>query len=161
MIKVVAQFRLLVCLSGISLFLSGCAGGNWLVGKWELDKEKTTATFAEKSGVSKAAEDVPQNDLGKLVGGFLKQVGKGLTDVLLDQFANSRIEFTKSEIRIVKAGEGKAVHYEIIERPDGDTITIKLEDGTITSWHREGEYIKQTLNGDENVWLYFRRAVEK
>ncbi len=159
--KSIVRTGSILCLSGISLIFSGCSGGNWLVGNWELDKDKTMAAFAIQSGAPEVSEDEPKNELGKLVGGILKSVGKGITGALLDQFANSKVEFTRSEIRITKHGEGKAVPYKIIERPDSGTLVIQLEDGTITSWHRDGEFIKQALNGDDAVWLYFRRTVQK
>ena len=159
--KAIADLRFILCLSGISLILSACSGGNWLVGKWELDKEKTMAAFAEKSAAGKAVKEEQQNELGQLLGGLLKSVGRGIGDAILDQFANTSVEFTASEMRIVKNGKGKAVAYEIIERPDSDTIIIKLADGTITSVYREGEHIKQALSGEQAVWLYFRRVSEK
>lgn len=146
-----AKLRVLVFLSGIGLLLSGCSESNWLVGKWELDKDKSMKTFAGNP-------EADQSDFGKKVGGFFKSVGKGLTGALLDQFAYSRIEFTQSEVRMMNKGKGEAIAYEIIERPDSGTLVIKLSDGEISTWHREGDYIKQAAYGEDSAWLYFKRG---
>ncbi len=137
--------------------LSGCSGGNWLVGKWELDKDKTMKTFTGHAEDGQV-EDESQSDFKKKVGGFFKSVGKGLTGALLDELAYSRIEFTNSEVRMMNKGKGEAVSYEIIERPGSGVLVIKLSNGEITTWHQEGEYIKQAAYGDDSAWLYFKRA---
>lgn len=152
-----AKIRSLVFVLGFGLLLSGCSESNWLVGRWELDKDKSMKTFAGSPEADQAGEE-DQDDFGKKVGGFFKSVGKGLTGALLDQFAYSSIEFTQSEVRMMNKGKGEAIAYEIIERPDSETLVIKLSDGEITTWHREGAYIKQAAYGEDSAWLYFKRG---
>lgn len=155
--KATANIKYFLCLSGLSIILSGCSGSNWLVGKWELDKDKTMKTFAGQSESAKA-EEGDKSDFTSKVGGFFKSVGKGLTGALLDEFAYSSIEFTRSEVRMMNKGKGEAVAYEIIERPASGVLVIKLANGEIVTWHREGEYIKQPAYGEDSAWLYFKRG---
>ncbi len=154
--KATANINYFLCLSGLSIILSGCSGSNWLVGKWQLDKDKTMKTFTGQTESAQSGDD-EKNDFTDKVGGFFKSVGKGLTGALLDEFAYSSIEFTRSEVRMMNKGKGEAVVYEIIERPASGVLVIKLADGEIVTWHREGEYIKQAAYGKDSAWLYFKR----
>jgi len=155
--KLNVKSGLLVCASGFGLLVSGCSGGNWLIGKWELDKGKTMEAFAADKRAGRI-DGEPRNDLEKAVGGFFKAVGRGLTGALLDQFADSTVEFTRTEVRTIRSEKGSSRSYKIIDRPDSGTLVIQFSDGDITTWHREDGYIKQNFGGEGSVWLYFKRV---
>ncbi len=131
-----------------SLFLSGC-GGNWIVGKWTLDRELTLSMIsAQKEPGTNASE------------GFLKELvtglQKGVSRILLTQFEGVEIEFTSTEIRRVRNGVGEAEGYMIIERPDSATAVVEYEDGEIVTWNKVESGVRMKLPGDHEQWVYFR-----
>jgi len=139
----------------VALFLTGC-GGNWLVGKWTLDQERTLTEISAKTDAKNAQEG----------GGLLKDIvgglQKGLSRVLLAQFEGVEVEFTKTEMRRVQDGMGEAQIYEIIDKPDPSTYTVKYADGDIVTWGKAESGIRLKLAGErgqDEMWVYFR-AVE-
>lgn len=136
-------------LFSLAFFLSGC-GGNWLVGKWTLDQEKTLEAMTVRQQVS---PDQPGKGLLQDIVGGLQ---KGLSRVLLSQFEGVEVEFTGSEMRRVENGVGSAQGYEIIDRPDASTYLVKYEDGDIVTWSRTESGVRLKLTGDGEMWVYFR-----
>lgn len=141
-----------VALLAACLFLTGC-GGNFLIGEWTLDEERTI----------QALDQAPQPDAAKEPGkAFLKDIvgglQKGLSRVLLAPFEGTVVEFTKTEMRRTKDGSGEVTEYEIIDRPDGDTYLVKTADGSIVTWQRVEGGVRLKLTGDTDFWVYFRPA---
>lgn len=132
-----------------AFLLSGC-GGNWLIGKWTLDRELTLAKISPAEPVATAGE------------GFLKELvtglQKGVSRLLLTQFEGVEIEFTPTEIRRVRNGIGEAAGYEVIERPDRATAVIQSEGGEIVTWNKVETGVRMKLPGDVEQWVYFRRV---
>lgn len=130
-----------------SLFLTGC-GGNWIVGKWTLDRELTLSRIT----APKQPGDTPGE-------GFLKELvtglQKGVSRILLTQFEGVEIEFTATEIRRVRNGVGEAKGYKIIERPDSATLVVQYADGEIVTWNKVESGVRMKLPGDVEQWIYF------
>lgn len=136
-----------------TLLLSGC-GGNWLVGKWEFDKERTLEVMEQQVTASPDAAPGGGGLLKDIVGGLQK----GLSKVMLTRFEGVQIEFTKDEVRKLINGVGGAMKYEIIEKPTPDTYLVKTDDGTIVTWEKVGEGIRLKLASDTDGWVYFQTA---
>lgn len=132
----------------VSVLLSGC-GGNFLVGKWTLDRETTVAALTPAAPEPTTPEK-----------GFLKEVvsglQKGLSRLLLTQFEGVEIEFTTSEMRRVRNGVGEAMAYKIIEKPGGGRLVLQYADGEIATWAKAETGVKMRLPGEEESWVYFK-----
>jgi len=110
----------------------------WLRGKWAFDEEFT----AEKNRDSKDNEGVGGVVVAQLMGSL-----KG-----------SRINITDREVIFMLAGgNGKAERYEVLEVPDAATVTLKGEDGKLTTYHKEGERFWINSTGNVRVPFYFKR----
>ena len=135
----------------MSFFLTGC-GGNWIVGKWALDRELTLSKIT--------APEEPGATQGE---GFLKDLvtglQKGVSRMLLTKFEGLEIEFTTTEIRRIRNGVGEATGYKIIDRPDSSTCVIQYSDGEIVTWNKVESGLRMKLPGDVEQWIYFK-AVE-
>lgn len=142
-------FLRLNCLLLAAVLLSGC-GRNFLVGKWELDRETTIAMLTE----GRPAGDNPGE-------GFLKELvsglQKGVSHLILAQFEGEEIEFTANEMRRVRNGMGEATAYRIIERPEPGRVVIQYANDEIMTWSRSESGIRMRLPGEEEHWVYFRR----
>ena len=144
--------RLLSCalLAIVTFGLTGC-GGDWMVGKWDFDKEMTLAQVEAKSPVQ-----------GQEEGGLLKNVisglQKGISQVVLTQFEGFTLEFTSTEMRRIKEGSGVAQSYKVIEKPSPDKRVIQYADGEINTLIRTETGIKTQVPGNEDLWLYFKPA---
>lgn len=146
------KHALLLSLSlAMSFFLTGC-GGNWIVGKWTLDRELTLSKIT--------APEEPGATQGE---GFLKDLvtglQKGVSRMLLTKFEGLEIEFTTTEIRRIRNGVGEATGYKIIDRPDSSTCVIQYSDGEIVTWNKVESGLRMKLPGDVEQWIYFK-AVE-
>ncbi len=153
LVKTLRSLAFPLLLVGTCFVLSGC-GGNWLVGKWTLDKERTIEAMGQETTAS-------QNEPGK---GLLKDIvgglQKGLSRVLLSQLEGTSIEFTNAEIRRISEGSGDAQDYEIIEKPDPDTYLVKYADGEIVTWSRVEGGIRLKMGGEPGAWIYFQPEQE-
>ena len=90
--RLILQFAALITLS---LTLSGC-GKDWLIGKWEFDKERTLDAMTPP-------EDPETNNL---LSGVVSGLQRGLSQLLFTQFDGVTIEYTKNEMRRTKNGVG-------------------------------------------------------
>jgi len=140
----------LAVLTVLSVLLTGCGGG-FLVGKWTLDRDTTVAQLSEG--------EAPAATPGE---GFLKEVvtglQKGLSRMLLTQFEGVEIEFTATDFRRTRNGVGEAQTYKIIEKPEAGRVVIQFADGEIATWARAETGLKMRLPGEEEHWIYFKRA---
>ncbi len=148
--KNVARLFSYAFLAAITLSLTGC-GGDWMVGKWDFDKETTMAQVEAKS---------PSQ--GQEEGGLLKNVisglQKGISQVVLTQFEGFTLEFTSTETRRIKEGRGVAQSYKVIEKPSPDKRVIQHADGEIITLIRTETGIKTQVPGSEELWLHFKPA---
>ncbi len=133
-----------------SLFLSGC-GGNWLVGKWNFDQDRTLEAIEQPAPESPNAAPGGGGLLKDIVGGLQK----GLSKVMLTRFEGVQLEFTGDEIRRTQSGVGEAQGYEIIEKPTPDIYLVKTDDGVIVTWERVESGIRLKTSGDSENWVYF------
>lgn len=148
-VKTLLRFSLLLLSTA---FLTGC-GGNFLIGKWELDRETTIAHLT--NGKPKA-DNPGEGFLKELVNGLQK----GVSHLLLAQFEGEEIEFTATEMRRIRNGVGEATGYRIIERPASGTVVIQYENDEIMTWSRSDSGIRMRLPGEEEHWVYFKRFVK-
>ena len=139
-------------LSLAAVFFCGCSGGNWLVGKWTLDKERTLEEIT-RSGESES-QDVGEGLLSDLAGG----VEKGIFRLLLTQFEGVEIEITSTEIKRIREGVGATRSYEILERPEKNVIVVKTADGETNTWARTEEGVRLKFSDEGDRWVYFRPA---
>jgi hypothetical protein len=148
-VKTIRPFLLASMLVLSAFFLTGC-GGNWLVGKWTLDRDRTVEAMTPDAEVDPGSEK-DKGILKDIFGGLQK----GLSRVLLSQLEGTVIEFTSTEVRRTREGIGSAQAYEIIEKPDADTYLVKYDDGEINTWNRIEDGIRMKL-GEGDLWVYFR-----
>jgi len=142
---------LLACL--VPFFALGSCGGSWHHGKWTLDKERTLAEMQPPAPATGEAEGA---------GGFVREVigglQRGISRVVLTQFEGVEVQFTSSEMRRTRAGSGEVTSYEILERPDSDTLILRYADGSHATWGRVKGGLRLKMPGEGGVWVYFRRA---
>ena len=65
-------------------------------------------------------------------------------------------------VRRIQDGTGEAQPYEIIDKPDASTYTVKYSDGDIVTWGKADSGIRLKLAGEKGegeTWVYFR-AIE-
>jgi hypothetical protein len=145
-------FLLLLLAAGVCL--SGCTHkAGWLYGKWVFDEDYTREKF---DGITKA---VPTGGKEDLFGG-LKDLANGMVGSQLSSIlAGSQFRVTDKELIVTrKEGDGKAYAYEVLDKPDADTVTLKLSDGDVNTYHREGERVWIASSGALNMRSYFKRA---
>jgi hypothetical protein len=137
----------------VSLLFSSClAPGNWLVGKWEFDKQATEAALKAAAGGDASAAKGFLDNLSSKVGGAVSTAVAG-------HLEGMKVEFTTSEMRrLDKDGSGSSVAYKVIEKPDANTIVIQDAKGEIMTFKREGQLIWRTLDKDGKVRIYLKRA---
>ncbi|MBP82272.1 MAG: hypothetical protein CMO61_00310 [Verrucomicrobiales bacterium] len=140
--RLILQFAALITLS---LTLSGC-GKDWLIGKWEFDKERTLDAMTPP-------EDPETNNL---LSGVVSGLQRGLSQLLFTQFDGVTIEYTKNEMRRTKNGVGEAIGYKVIEEVDEKTRVIQYDDGDIVTVQRVEDGLKSLMMGEHKVWVYFK-----
>ncbi len=140
------QFAALIALS---LTLTGC-GKDWIVGKWEFDKERTLEAMTPPKD--------PQQEQS-LLSGVVSGLQKGLSQLLFTQLNGVVIEYTGDEMRRTKDGAGEAIGYKVIEKPNADTRMIQYDDGDIVTIEQVEGGIRTLMSGDDKIWVYFK-AVE-
>jgi hypothetical protein len=115
----------------------------WLRAKWVFDEEYTQTKYDES-----AKGDGAQQVRDSLIFPQLHEKLKG-----------AHINVTEKElVMTTKDGNGKAFAYEIVETPDENTVTLKLNDGDVTTYHKEGDRIWSASTGNVNIPFYFKRA---
>ena len=145
LVKTALRFLLVI---SATVFLSGC-GGNFLVGRWAIDQDRTVAELT--------SPDEPVTDAEGLLKSIGKGLKKGITQILLVQFEGMVLEFTPTELRRVRDGVGTTVDYEIIERPSTGTYLVKYADGEIATWEKvEGGIRLKLSGGEKDHWVYFK-----
>jgi hypothetical protein len=135
-----------------SLSLGGCSHkAKWLNGKWIFDADLTTRKWTEEN------HDAGQPE-GILHG--LKSLAKGfVAPKLASGFEGTQIKVTDQEFILTGGdGNGKASSYEVVEAPNADTITLKLSDGQISTFHHEGDHMWTTSTTRMNLPAYFKRV---
>ena len=118
----------------------------WLHGKWVFDLDQTKQKLAE------AEKTKAQRGLADLAHALV-------VPQLIGALEGSQIAISDKEFRMTtRDGNGKAFDYEVIETPDADTVTVKMSDGEVNTFHREGERFWMTSTGNVNIRVYFARA---
>lgn len=132
--------------------LGGCSRpGDWLKGKWVLDKELTRQKMEEKAADTAAKTDG--------LGGIMKDLASSMAaPMLLSMLQEAQIEFTGEEMITTVNGSGQATAYEVMEAPDKNTAVIKKADGEIQTYRREGEHIVTTSPGPMAMPIYLGRV---
>lgn len=148
-VKICSTTARSAALISITLLLSGC-GGNWLVGKWSLDQERTLQAIT--------SEPVAEGNGKGLLKDIVTGLQKGISRVMLAQFEGVTLEFTPTELRRTRNGVGEARTYEIIEKPESGTYVVKYEDGEIVTWKKVDGGISMKLTGEAEHWIYFAPA---
>jgi len=132
-------FKPLVATLMALLLLSGCNNKNsWLKGDWVFDREHTESQMgSEEPG---------------LLGGLL-------SSQLIEELDGVSLTLTADEMFYILAnGSGKARNYEVISQPTESSWKIKIDDGSIETWHREGERLASNATGDLDMRFYFSRV---
>ena len=97
------SLRLVLLVSFAGVF-SGCTGGNFLIGKWTFDSDKTLEAIQSAT----TPEPDPENPAGGILKGIVGGLQKGLSMVVVSQMEGLDIEFTREEIRRVRKGAGES-----------------------------------------------------
>ncbi len=122
----------------------------WLHGKWAFDIQQTKQKLTE-AGHKKSGGDLA--DLSKAFGDAI------VAPQLVSALEGSQITITDKEFMMTtKDGNGKSFTYDVIEVPDADTVTVKMSDGEVNTFHREGERFWMTSTGNVNIRAYFLRS---
>ena len=138
---------LCVTLTALTM-LGGCSkkSDNWIIGKWAFDLEKTKANLPANN----KAQGVPD--------GLAQQMGEQLTNQLIDQMKNVVFDITAEKMTLISgSAAGKSDTYEIIERPDANTIVVKGDTSDETStFIKSGKYICIPSTGAVQFKMYFK-----
>jgi hypothetical protein len=135
---------LCVTLTALTM-LGGCSqdSDNWLIGRWAFDLEKTKANLP----AANKAQGVP--------GSVEQQMAEQLTNQLIDQMKNVMFDITAEKITVISgSAAGKSGTYEIIERPDANTIVIKSDE--TSTFTKSGNHICVSTTGAVQFKMYFQ-----
>ena len=146
-----------VALSALSIF-AGCSNtghsnksNNWLIGKWCYDMEMTKANMPGNIQI----RGVPDSKA--------KETGELLTTQLMNQMNNVKFHITSERFTTISEdGTRKSGSYEIIERPDKNTIVLEGEgeDGNVSTFSKSAEHICLLCTGAvQSFNLYFRISI--
>lgn len=134
----------------IGLVMAGCdrtPNARWMQGKWVLDEDYTRRHAKE--------EDLPPE---KGIAGFATQLARNVAEpFLLGILKNAEITITADEVITTINGVGRATKYTFVEIPDRNTAVIKMADGEVTTYYREGDRIA-TLSSGIRMKVYLKRA---
>ena len=135
---------LCVTLSALTVFV-GCSkkNDNWLIGKWAFDPETTKANLPADN----KAQGVPDS--------VANQMGSQLTTQLMDQMNNCKLHITAKKVTFILGnGTEESDTYEIINRPDANTIVIKGKEPA--TFIKSGKYICIPTTGAVQFKMYFK-----
>ena len=133
-----------VTLSALTIF-AGCSkkSDNWLIGKWAFDPEATKANLPADNRAHGVPDSVAQ------------EMGSQLTTQLIDQMNNVKLHITAEKITFTLGNGTEESHtYEIINRPNANTIIIKSKEPA--TFIKSGKYICMPTTGDVQVNMYFK-----
>ncbi|MEM7698935.1 MAG: hypothetical protein AAF236_11065 [Verrucomicrobiota bacterium] len=130
-----------------SIGLSGCLGQHWLVGTWELDKERTVS---EISG----GTDPDQSE--GLIGNLVSGLEGGVARALLTPFEGRTVRFTGSEVIRMQNGSGETIAYELLDGSGPGLALVQEADGKISTWGKVEGGIRLQLSAAPERWVYFR-----
>jgi hypothetical protein len=138
---------LCVTLTALTM-LGGCSknSDNWLIGKWAFDLEKTKANLP----ADHKAQGVPE--------ALAQQMGEQLINQLIDQMKNVTFDITAEKMAVISGSSaGKSGTYDIIERPDANTLVVKSDKSDETStFIKSGKYICVPSTGAVQFKMYFK-----
>ena len=135
---------LCVTLSALTVF-AGCSkkSDSWLIGKWAFDPEATKANLPADNKAQGVPDSVAQN------------MGLQLTTQLMNQMNNCKLHITAEKVTFISGnGTEESNAYEIIERPDANTIVIKSKE--IATFTKSGKYICIPTTGAVQFKMYFK-----
>lgn len=136
----------------VMVTLYGCSRpGDWLKGKWVLDKDLTRQKMEEQAAGTSTKTDG--------LGGMMKDLASSMAaPMLLSMLQEAQIEFTGEEMITTINGSGQATAYEVMETPDKNTAVIKKADGEVQTYRHEGAHIVTTSPGPMAMPIYLRRV---
>lgn len=115
----------------------------WLRGKWVFDEEHTQRRYSEKK--SPEALDALREGL--------------IYPQLISQLKGAHITVTDKDVTMTtKDGNGKAFPFQVLEASEGKSVTLKQNDGEVTTYHKEGERFWTASTGNVNIPFYFKRT---
>ncbi len=135
---------LCVTLSALTVF-AGCSkkSDSWLIGKWAFDREATKANLPADN----KAQGVPDS--------VAQEMGSQLTTQLMNQMNNCKLHITAEKITFISGnGTEESNTYEIIKRPDANTIVIKSKEPA--TFIKSGEYLCIPTTGAVQFKMYFK-----
>ncbi len=150
-------FRFPLILLASALFFTSCdkipralLEGNWLIGSWVLDREKTLEAFTRNN-----QKETP---VGGVVGEIAKTAIRNAVDSMMIPMENVTLVFTETEL-VEKTATGysnKPKTYEIVSRPDVNQIKTLDSNDDVRIYHREEPHIWFHLNGNEKFQIYLK-----
>ncbi len=141
-----------LCVALLAMIMLGsCAtnnakSDNWLVGRWAFDLERTKANLPADI----KAQGVPDAQS--------QQIAEQLTNQLIDQMENVQFDITADEFTTIsRSAPEKTATYEVLERPDENTIVVKSDRMDETStFIKSGKYICIPSIGAVQFKMYFK-----
>jgi len=151
--------RLSFVLLPVILFFTSCdlipralLEGNWLVGSWVLDREKTLEAFSRNN-----QKETP---IGGVVGEIARSAIRNAVDSMMKPMENVTLVFTETELIETASGySNKPKTYEIVARPDVNQIKTLDSNNDVRIYHREEPHIWFHLNGNEKFQIYLKPVV--
>ena len=139
-----------------SLLFTGCEKmtflqGNWLIGTWVLDREKTMEAFSRNN-----QKEVPD---GGLAGEIAAAAIKKSVEAMITPLDKARFIFTETEFIEQFAGNSaKPKTYEIVSRPGPNQIKTLDSNKVVNIYHKDGDFIWYYLRGNEQFQIYLKPA---
>jgi hypothetical protein len=152
-----SRFSLLALAS--ALILTSCdklpralVEGNWLIGSWVLDREKTLEAFS--------LNNQKETPAGGVVGELARTAIRNAVDSMMKPMENVTLVFTETELVEKASGySNKPKTYEIVARPGVNQIKTLDSNDTVRIYHREEPHIWFHLNGNEKFQVYLKPVV--
>jgi hypothetical protein len=126
-----------------------------MIGTWEFDRAATEAYLKPAGGAGSEAA----GGLKKFLEGVSGAVGGVVASAMAGQLEGVKMEVTATEIRHrAKDGTTKAVSYQIVERPDANTLVLQTGSGEKMTFRREGATVWRVVDDKDRARLFLKRG---
>ncbi|MDF1753546.1 MAG: hypothetical protein P1U89_12280 [Verrucomicrobiales bacterium] len=127
--------------------------GNWLVGQWTVDKERSMEAFRlnnqKATPAGGIAGEIAASAIRKTMGAMIKPI------------EDMTITFTDTEYIERAAGySNKPKTYEIVSRPGPNQIKTLDSNDAVRIYHREGDHIWFYFDDNERLQIYLKPVVQ-
>ncbi len=136
----------------LAIGVAGCGSrARWLAGQWRFDEQATRRILqAEQTAAGK-------DSTFSSFGGAAKQIAKGIiSPEIIAELQGSEITVTDKDLILTsRDGTGEAFPYEVLSVPDPNTLTLKLGNGDVDTFHHEGSRLWRQSSGRIKIPVYY------